>query len=82
MLEASLAASAPVVLGVFAERHAPNHGAMWEALLIYCRRFPAAWDSVDVAKVVLPRLTSFLRCKTPLQMADVHGTAHCSVLRL
>jgi hypothetical protein len=62
MLEASLAASAPVVLGAFAEKHAPNHAAMWEALLIYCRRFPAAWDTVDVPKVVLPRLTSFLRC--------------------
>jgi hypothetical protein len=62
MLEASLAASAPAVLGAFAEKHAPNHGAMWEALLVYCRHFPAAWDSVDVAKAVLPRLTSFLRC--------------------
>jgi hypothetical protein len=61
-LEACLAASAPAVLSAFAEKHAPNHGAMWEALLIYCRHFPAAWDSVDVAKAVLPRLTAFLRC--------------------
>lgn len=62
MLEASLAASAPVVLGAFSEKHAPNHGAMWEAILTYCRQFPAAWDTVDVPKVVLPRLMSFLRC--------------------
>lgn len=62
MLEASLASSAPAVLGAFSEKHAPNHGVMWEAVLTYCRRFPAAWDAVDVPKVVLPRLTSFLRC--------------------
>lgn len=61
LLEASLPASAPAVLGAFSENHAPAHGSMWEAVLTYCRRFPTAWDAVDVPKVVLPRLTSFLR---------------------
>ncbi len=62
MLEASLGASAPLVLGAFADKHGPNHGAMWEMVLTYCRRFPGAWDAVDTQKMVVPRLTSFLRC--------------------
>ena len=61
MLEARLSASSPLVLGAFADKHGPNHGELWEMMLTYCRAFPAAWDAVDVPKVVLPRLTSFLR---------------------
>ena len=67
------------MLSAFSEKHAPNHGAMWEALLIYCRHFPAAWDSVDVAKAVLPRLTSFLRCRHPCKRPGIMATTlHCS----
>ena len=56
MLAGSLAASAPLVLGAVGERHAPNHGPMWEALLTYCRTFPGAWAHVELGKVVVPRL--------------------------
>ncbi len=62
LLEGSLAAAAPLVLGAFSDKAAANHGAMWEMVLTYCREFPAAWDTLDVAKIVLPRLNSFLRC--------------------
>lgn len=82
MLEASLAASAPAVLGAFAEKHAPNHGAMWEALLIYCRHFSAAWYSVDVAKAVLPRLTSFLRCQYTVSRRHGHDFSSAVALQL
>ena len=63
MLQGSLASSAPLVLGALSEKHPPNHGPLWEMLLTYCRALPGAWDHVDFAKLVLPRLTAFLRCQ-------------------
>lgn len=63
MLQGSLASSAPLVLGALSEQHTPNHGALWEMLLTYCRALPDAWAHVDFAKMVLPRLTAFLRCQ-------------------
>jgi hypothetical protein len=61
LMEARLAAAAPLVLGAFGEKHSRAHGAMWDMVLGFLRTHPSAWDAVDAKKAILPRFNAFLR---------------------
>lgn len=49
-----------VVLGAFQENDPSCHSSMWEAMLLFLKRFPNCWDYVNVQKIVLSRFWHFL----------------------
>lgn len=61
MVEGAVAANAQHVIGSLSDQHTANHRAMWEMLLTVFRTFPTAWEQLDFAKLVVPRLTAFVR---------------------
>ncbi|CAH8358759.1 unnamed protein product [Eruca vesicaria subsp. sativa] len=52
---------APALLGVFRENNPICHSSMWEALLLFSRKFPKSWGYLNVHKSVLNHLWQFLR---------------------
>ncbi|KAL0843615.1 hypothetical protein Bca101_016861 [Brassica carinata] len=52
---------APALLGVFRETSPICHSSMWEALLLFARKFPQSWTYLNVHKSVLNHLWQFLR---------------------
>ncbi|KAG5403658.1 hypothetical protein IGI04_009777 [Brassica rapa subsp. trilocularis] len=52
---------APALLGVFRETSPICHSSMWEALLLFSRKFPQSWTYLNVHKSVLNHLWQFLR---------------------
>ncbi|XP_013682421.2 E3 ubiquitin-protein ligase listerin-like [Brassica napus] len=52
---------APALLGVFRETSPICHSAMWEALLLFSRKFPQSWTYLNVHKSVLNHVWQFLR---------------------
>src|ERR1700743_253318 len=49
------------VLGCFSERDPLVHEKMIEALVVFLRQFPTAWNYVQSWKAIFPRLFAFLR---------------------
>ncbi|GLT26789.1 hypothetical protein SLA2020_018310 [Shorea laevis] len=49
------------ILGAFQEKDPACHSSMWDAILLFCKRFPDSWNSVNIQKTVLNRLWHFLR---------------------
>ncbi|CAF1768030.1 unnamed protein product [Brassica napus] len=52
---------APALLGVFRENNPICHSSMWEAVLLFFRKFPQSWGNLNVHKSVLNHLWQFLR---------------------
>ncbi|CAH2069534.1 unnamed protein product [Thlaspi arvense] len=52
---------APALLGVFRENNPICHSSMWEAFLLFSRKFPQSWAYLNVHKSVLNHLWQFLR---------------------
>ncbi|VVB16450.1 unnamed protein product [Arabis nemorensis] len=52
---------APALLGVFRENNPACHSAMWEAVLLFSRKFPQSWAHLNVHKSVLNHLWQFLK---------------------
>ncbi|ESQ42538.1 hypothetical protein EUTSA_v10012416mg [Eutrema salsugineum] len=52
---------APALLGVFRENNPICHSSMWEAFLLFSRKFPHSWVHINVHKSVLNHLWQFLR---------------------
>ncbi|KAL1217589.1 E3 ubiquitin-protein ligase listerin [Cardamine amara subsp. amara] len=52
---------APALLGVFKENNPICHSSMWEAVLLFSRKFPQSWVNLNVHKSVLNHLWQFLR---------------------
>lgn len=52
---------APALLGVFRENNPTCHSSMWEAVLLFSRKFPQSWVYLNVHKSVLSHLWQFLR---------------------
>ncbi|XP_040991883.1 E3 ubiquitin-protein ligase listerin isoform X1 [Juglans microcarpa x Juglans regia] len=50
-----------MILGAFQEKDPVCHSSMWDAVLLFSRRFPDSWTSLNVQKVVCSRLWYFLR---------------------
>ncbi|KAK1632618.1 hypothetical protein QYE76_006933 [Lolium multiflorum] len=49
------------LLGAFNEKDPLCHSAMWDAVLVFSRRFPEAWSYCNIHKVVLNRFWQFLQ---------------------
>ncbi|KAG7538391.1 Zinc finger RING-CH-type [Arabidopsis suecica] len=52
---------APALLGIFRENNPTCHSSMWEAVLLFSRKFPQSWVYLNVHKSVLSHLWQFLR---------------------
>ncbi|KAI3676180.1 hypothetical protein L1987_85781 [Smallanthus sonchifolius] len=59
--EANIKTLAPAILGAFQEKVPTCHSSMWEAVLMFSRKFPQSWTSLNVHKTVLNRFWNFLR---------------------
>ncbi|XP_071696870.1 E3 ubiquitin-protein ligase listerin [Rutidosis leptorrhynchoides] len=60
-IDANVKTLAPLILGAFQEKDPACHPSMWEAVLLFSRRFPESWTTLNVHKTVLNRFWSFLR---------------------
>ncbi|KDP32598.1 hypothetical protein JCGZ_13148 [Jatropha curcas] len=49
------------ILGAFQEKDPTCHLSMWDALLLFSKRFPESWTLLNVQKIVLNRLWHFLK---------------------
>jgi hypothetical protein len=52
---------AKLVCGLLGEREPANHGAMWEAVLLFFHHFPKAMATVDARSLLFPRFLRLLR---------------------
>ncbi|XP_050216478.1 E3 ubiquitin-protein ligase listerin [Mercurialis annua] len=59
--EGNMKILAAAVLGAFQEINPTCHSAMWDAFLLFSKRFPESWTMVNVQKTVLNRFWNFLR---------------------
>ncbi|KAJ4907854.1 E3 ubiquitin-protein ligase listerin [Raphanus sativus] len=59
--ESDVRCLAPALLGVFRETIPICHSSMWEAVLLFSRKFPQSWAYLNVHKSVLNHLWQFLR---------------------
>lgn len=59
--EGNIGTVAMAILGAFQEKDPSCHLSMWDAILLFSRRFPSSWTSVNLQKTVLNRFWHFLR---------------------
>ncbi|KAK9124663.1 hypothetical protein Sjap_014265 [Stephania japonica] len=59
--EGSMKILSLTILGAFQEKDPTCHSSMWDAILLFSRRFPDSWGLSDVQKLVLDRFWYFLR---------------------
>ncbi|KAL6642217.1 hypothetical protein ACP70R_020398 [Stipagrostis hirtigluma subsp. patula] len=59
--EEKLKILSPTLLGAFHEKDVSCHTAMWDTILVFCRKFPEAWSHCNINKVVLNRFWHFLQ---------------------
>ncbi|XP_050138704.1 E3 ubiquitin-protein ligase listerin [Malus sylvestris] len=59
--EGNMKTLAAAVFGAFQETDPACHSSMWDAVLLFSKRFPDSWTSINVQKVVLNRFWNFLR---------------------
>ncbi|XVE58949.1 hypothetical protein DITRI_Ditri05aG0004100 [Diplodiscus trichospermus] len=52
---------ATAVLGAFQEKDPACHSSMWDALLLFSKRYPDSWATLNVQKSVFNRFWSFIR---------------------
>lgn len=52
---------ASAILGAFNEKEPTCHPSMWDVILLFSRRFPAGWTSVNIQKSILNPFWNFLR---------------------
>ncbi|XP_065847176.1 E3 ubiquitin-protein ligase listerin [Euphorbia lathyris] len=59
--EGTMKTLAASILGAFQEKDPTCHSSMWEAILLFSKRFPESWTLLNVQKIVLNRFLHFLR---------------------
>lgn len=59
--EGNIKALAAAIFGAFQEKDPACHSSMWDAVLLFSKRFPDSWTSINVQKIVLNRFWNFLR---------------------
>nr|XP_027187689.1 E3 ubiquitin-protein ligase listerin isoform X2 [Cicer arietinum] len=59
--EANIKSIAGAILGAFNEKDPTCHSSMWDVILIFSRRFPGGWTSLNVQKNILNPFWNFLR---------------------
>ena len=52
---------ASMILGAFQEKDPSCHSSMWDVVLLFSKRFPDSWGSLNVQKIVLNRFWLFLK---------------------
>lgn len=59
--EGNLKTLASTILGAFQEKDPSCHSSMWDAVLLFSKRFPNSWTSLNNQKNILNRFWHFLR---------------------
>ncbi|KAK6234537.1 hypothetical protein SCA6_009874 [Theobroma cacao] len=59
--EGNMKTLAAAVLGAFQEKDPACHSSMWDAILLFSKRFPDSWTTINVQKSVFNRFWSFIR---------------------
>ncbi|XP_022730534.1 LOW QUALITY PROTEIN: E3 ubiquitin-protein ligase listerin [Durio zibethinus] len=59
--EGNMKTLATAVLGAFLEKDPTCHSSMWDAILLFSKRFPDSWTTLNVQKSVFNRFWSFIR---------------------
>ncbi|KAK8683673.1 hypothetical protein V6N13_039726 [Hibiscus sabdariffa] len=59
--EGNMKTIATAVLGAFQEKDPACHSSMWDAILLFSKRFPNSWTTLNVQKSVFNRFWSFIR---------------------
>ncbi|KAE8722748.1 E3 ubiquitin-protein ligase listerin [Hibiscus syriacus] len=52
---------ATAILGAFQEKDPACHSSMWDAILLFSKRFPDSWTTLNVQKSVFNQFWSFIR---------------------
>ncbi|KAL2488571.1 E3 ubiquitin-protein ligase [Forsythia ovata] len=52
---------AVTILGSFQERNPACHSSMWQTVLLFTKRYPDSWTTLNVQKIILSRLWDFLK---------------------
>lgn len=59
--EGNMETMAGIILGAFQEKDPTCHSSMWDMILLFSKRFPDSWTSLNVQKAILSRFWYFLR---------------------
>ncbi|KAK7321403.1 hypothetical protein VNO77_32021 [Canavalia gladiata] len=59
--DANIKTLAGAILGAFNEKDPTCHPSMWDEILLFSRRFPDGWSSLNVQKSILNPFWNFLR---------------------
>ncbi|KAI5434998.1 E3 ubiquitin-protein ligase listerin isoform X1 [Lathyrus oleraceus] len=59
--EGNIKSLAGAILGAFNEKDPTCHPSMWDVILLFSRRFPGGWSSLNVQKNILNPFWNFLR---------------------
>ncbi|XVF20393.1 hypothetical protein REPUB_Repub11eG0194700 [Reevesia pubescens] len=59
--EGNMKTLATAVLGAFQEKDPACHSSMWDVILLFSKRFPNSWTTLNVQKSVFNRFWSFIR---------------------
>ncbi|KAL3829039.1 hypothetical protein ACJIZ3_017841 [Penstemon smallii] len=59
--EGDMKVLAAAILGSFQEKNPACHSSMWDTVLLFTKRFPESWNTVNVQKTILSRLWNFLK---------------------
>ncbi|XP_024020214.1 E3 ubiquitin-protein ligase listerin isoform X1 [Morus notabilis] len=59
--EGNMKTMAGIILGAFQEKDPACHSSMWDMILLFSKRFPDSWTSLNVQKAILNRVWHFLR---------------------
>lgn len=52
---------AAMILGAFQDKDPACHSSMWDTVLLFSKRFPDSWTSMNVQKIVFNRFFHFLK---------------------
>ncbi|KAL5580602.1 hypothetical protein UlMin_013044 [Ulmus minor] len=50
-----------IILGAFQEKDSACHSSMWDMILLFSRRFPESWATLNVQKTIVKRFWHFLK---------------------
>lgn len=59
--EGNMRTLAGAILGAFNEKEPVCHPSMWDVILLFSKRFPDGWTSLNLPKIILNPLWNFLR---------------------
>ncbi|KAK7372192.1 hypothetical protein VNO80_05564 [Phaseolus coccineus] len=59
--DGNLKTVAGAILGAFNEKDPICHPSMWDVILLFCRKFPDSWSSLNIQKSILNPFWNFLR---------------------